>query len=139
MNKKQIVLFSLISLMVISGTCLWSSIFIDNISDDVSTQSASKVNLVRTANSIPFDYYQDIEIGKDYIYNVTSFGIDSVWNNFTGGQTDWKTDTNEQIYINFTGFFDRDTNVPGDTFPDTEMPWINISIFESGALLNYKM
>ncbi len=137
MNKKQLILFSLISLMFTSGIYLWSSIFTDSTSDDESTQFSSNPDLVKTANSIPFDYYQDIEIGKDYIYNVTSFGADSEWNNFSGGKADWKTDTNEQIYINFTGFFDRDTNVPGDTFPDTEMPWINISIFESGALLNY--
>ena len=138
MTKNQLILFSIITVMIFGGVYLFSSIQFNTPDKEIEANHFPNSYDIKTAGNLPFDYYQDIEIGKNYIYNVTSFGADSTWINFTEGNTDWKIDAGGQIFVNFTGFFNRDPDdTQGDTFPDVDMPWMNLSIFQSGLLLNY--
>jgi hypothetical protein len=137
MNKKKILLTVIITTIFISGATLFTSIIIPKTNDAIIRDSPDEPNSLRLANDIPFDYYQEIKIGENYIYNVSSFGADAEWSDFMSSTTDWKTDKDEQIFVNFTGFFEKDPDIPNDTFTDVDMPWINISIFESGGVLNY--
>ena len=138
MTKNQLILYSIITVMIFGGVYLLSSIQLSVPDKEIEENHSPNSYDIKSAGNIPFDYYQEIEIGENYIYNVTTFGADSVWTEFSGGSTDWKTNAGRQIFVNFTGFFNRDPDdTQGDTFPDVDMPWINISIFQSGPLLNY--
>jgi hypothetical protein len=138
MDKNRLILYSLITVMIFGGLYLFYYMPLSDQNEENKKNQSPDTYIIKSAETIPFDYYQDIEIGENYIYNVTSFGADTTWINFTEDTTDWKTDAGGQIFVNFTGFFNRDPDDDqGDTFPDVDMPWINISIFQSGSLLNY--
>lgn len=138
MNEKKILLAIIIATIFFSGAFLFTNLIIPKTNDGIVAESSDESKSLKSANGIPFDYYQEIEIGENYVYNVSGFGADAQWSDFIDGNKDWKTDKDEQIFVNFTGFFDRDPNDDeGDTFPDVNMPWMNISIFELGDLLNY--
>ncbi len=138
MNKKGILVIICTSIMLLGAIYFNSKPPITNINEDKTPSSIYSDNLRQAA--IPNDFYQEINLGENYIYNVTGFGLDAKWTNYTGSpDVNWKTDPGEQILVNFTGFYNRDPSVPVDSFPDTDMPWMNISIFEdkSGPSLNY--
>ena len=89
--------------------------------------------------SIPIEYSQDIDLNGVYVYNVTTFGIPWDWYNYTWGiEGTFFSNAGGQIHVNFTGFYDRDSNDSGDycDFPDTNMPWMDVMIFNlSGSVL----
>ncbi|NVM36295.1 MAG: DUF4430 domain-containing protein [Candidatus Lokiarchaeota archaeon] len=75
------------------------------------------------------DYFSGFE------YNVLQFGGAVGWYNFTqwpadSYEGDWKTNTNGQILINFTGFYDKDPNDWGNIIDDP-IPWFDIEIVEN--------
>ncbi|MHA2033046.1 MAG: hypothetical protein ACW99Q_27075, partial [Candidatus Kariarchaeaceae archaeon] len=93
------------------------------------------IPITNAADNIPDSYYQNLDINGTYIYNVTSFGNPVDWYNFTPGDSlegKWNTNTGGQILINFTGFYDKDSNDWGNIFGDP-IPWLDIEIFEYNA------
>ena len=81
--------------------------------------------------NIPIKYSQDINLNGIYVYNITTFGTSFDWYNSTwGSEGTVISNSGEQIYVNFTGFYDRDPNDSGDycDFPDINMPWMDIKI-----------
>ncbi len=138
MNKKGILVIIYTSIIVLGAVYFNYTSLSANVSEEKTSPSIVSDNLRQAA--IPNDFYQEINLGENYTYNVTGFGLDTKWSDFAGNpEVDWKTDSGNQILVNFTGFYNRDPNDPGDSFPDTDMPWMNISIFEdkSGPSLNY--
>ena len=138
MNKKGILVIIYTSIIVLGAVYFNYTSLSANVSEEKTSPSIVSDNLKQAA--IPNDFYQEINLGENYTYNVTGFGLDAKWTNYTGSpDVNWKTDPGEQILVNFTGFYNRAPNVPVDSFPDTDMPWMNISIFEdkSGPSLNY--
>ncbi|MBD3339905.1 MAG: hypothetical protein GF353_12400 [Candidatus Lokiarchaeota archaeon] len=141
MDKKKPLLFCLIGVLFIGGFSLFlsKSLIIEKSS---SNSENSLLQDQKISNGqIPVDFYQDIEIGKNYVYKVSGFGSNSDWKNFTEDTEDfWTSDIDQNIIVNFTGFFERDPNDPGDSFSYLEIPWINLSIFEeigANPSLNY--
>ncbi|MFX1320273.1 MAG: DUF4430 domain-containing protein [Promethearchaeota archaeon] len=89
---------------------------------------------VKTNPEIPSKYYQDLDLDKTYVYNVSQFGDAVGWYNFTPWPEDsfegnWRTNTGGQIKINFTGFYAKDPNDWGNVFEDP-IPWLDIEIYE---------
>jgi len=90
--------------------------------------------LVRgNGDSIPIEYCQQLNLNGTYIYNVTAFGAEKSWLNYSWNPIgNINTNIGGQICINFTGFYDRDpSDAFGDDFPDTNMPWMDISIYNN--------
>lgn len=95
----------------------------------------STIPIAKADTSIPVSYYQDLSINGTYVYNVTQFGNEAGWYNFTPWPDDsyegqWKTNTGGQIIVNFTGFYDKDPNDWGNIFGDP-IPWLDIEIIEN--------
>ena len=92
-------------------------------------------------DSIPTGYYQQFNLNGTYVYNVTAFGAEKSWLNYSWDTIgNIMTNIGGQIFINFTGFYDRDPNDAfGDDFPDTNMPWMDISIYNSSLNENLKL
>ena len=93
----------------------------------------SAIPTVKANSSIPTPYYQDLDINGTYVYNVTRFGSEVGWYNFTpwpnSYEGQWRTNPGGQISINFTGFYDKDPNDWGNIFGDP-IPWLDIEILE---------
>ncbi|KKK46125.1 hypothetical protein LCGC14_0815040 [marine sediment metagenome] len=89
---------------------------------------------VKANTNIPTPYYQDLDINGTYVYNVTTFGTEAGWYNFTpwpnSYEGQWKTNPGGQIKINFTGFYAKDSNDWGSIFGDP-IPWLDIEILEN--------
>ncbi|MFX1324172.1 MAG: DUF4430 domain-containing protein [Promethearchaeota archaeon] len=97
--------------------------------------SQNPIPLTKADPSIPTSYYQDLDMNGTYIYNVTLFGGDVGWYNFTPSPGDsfegnWKTNPGGQIKINITGFHNKDPNDWGSVFGDP-IPWIDIEILKN--------
>ena len=95
----------------------------------------SSILIAKANTSIPVSYYQDLSINGTYVYNVTQFGSEVGWYNFTPGPDDsyegqWKTNVGGQVIVNFTGFYDKDPNDWGNIFGDP-IPWLDIEILEN--------
>jgi hypothetical protein len=95
----------------------------------------SSIPIAKANTSIPVSYYQDLSINGTYVYNVTQFGNEVGWYNFTPWPDDsyegqWKSNKGGQIIVNFTGFYDKDPNDWGNIFGDP-IPWLDIEILEN--------
>ncbi|TFF99820.1 MAG: hypothetical protein EU541_04030, partial [Promethearchaeota archaeon] len=90
-------------------------------------------------SSIPAGYSDEIQMKGVYVYNISSFGEPSSWYNYEKQSiVSWKTDAGGQIKINFTGFYDRHENdTYGDAFPDNNMPYFDIEVYEQTGILNF--
>jgi len=109
-----------ITLLMLSILCLQALYFIS-------------LPTVKAVGEIPIEYSQEIDLDGIYVYNVTEFGANSNWLNFSGqSEGDWSTNAGGQIIVNFTGFYDRDPNdITGDVFPDTNMSWLDVEIYKN--------
>ena len=58
----------------------------------------------------PMNYYQELEMNRSYVYNVTQFQGPINWLNFND-QYVYNASTNPggQIKVNFTGFYEKDS------------------------------
>ncbi|TFF95554.1 MAG: DUF4430 domain-containing protein [Promethearchaeota archaeon] len=98
----------------------------------------SLLPFVEATETIPLEYSNEIDLNKVYVYNVTDFVGPSEWYNFSTSEGFWETGEGGQIKINFTGFYDRPSeDLWGDDFPDTNMPYMDIFIYEPGGNLNF--
>ncbi|MFX0041361.1 MAG: DUF4430 domain-containing protein [Candidatus Hodarchaeota archaeon] len=89
---------------------------------------------VKANREIANQYFQDLDLDKTYVYNVSQFGDPVSWYNFTPYPEDsfegnWRTNPGGQIKINFTGFYNKDPNDWGNIFDDP-IPWLDIEILE---------
>ena len=91
---------------------------------------------VRANGPIPLEYSDKLDLDALYYYNVSGFGNDATWQNFSS-ETEgiWSTTASDEILINITGFYDRDpADIFGDVFSDTNMPWFDIEIYKNAAI-----
>ena len=133
MTKERILTYSVILLIVFG--CLYLCTLINTANFDYNNEENSNQSLIikDSADSVPADYYQDLDLNGTYVYNVTQFGdYPAWWVWFAGFRGMWKTDLGGKIIINFTGFYNRHPNDNyGDEFPDTNMPYYDIEIFKN--------
>ena len=89
---------------------------------------------------IPPEYSDKLNLDGIYSYNVTGFGKEATWLNFSGGtEGEWASTTNDEILVNISGFYNRDPDdLIGDVFSDIHMPWFDIEIYKE-AILNFTM
>lgn len=134
LNKKLLLISFFIFIMAIGAIFFYSSIQNDEFEEDIKTSSnyksktPSKLNLA----TIPANYSQDLDLDGVYEYNVTQFGEVESWWYYYEDRGYWKTDSGGKVKINFTGFYNRDPrDFWGDEFPDTNMPYYDIEIFNS--------
>jgi hypothetical protein len=95
---------------------------------------------VKANGFIPPDYSDDLNLIGGYRYRVLEFGDKATWLNFSGGSKgDWATTLNDEIIVNITGFYNRDSeDLVGDVFSDIHMPWLNLTIYKN-AILNFSI
>ncbi|MFX1532015.1 MAG: DUF4430 domain-containing protein [Promethearchaeota archaeon] len=94
------------------------------------------------AKTSVFGYLLEIKslnftLDDSFIYNVIHFGGSAGWYNFTlGFEGNWKSSAGGQIYLNLTGFYNKDPFDWGNIIEDP-IPWFDIEILEnsSGILL----
>lgn len=145
--KKNLLLIGLFIFTIAIGAIIYySSIQIDEFEKDIKSSSnhKSKNTFKPESATIPQNYYQNLDLDGIYEYNVSQFGSDSKWLNFSGDpEGNWSPNTGGQILINFTGFYDRDPDdLEGDLFPSKNMSWLDIKIYKNITkgqpfLLNY--
>lgn len=94
----------------------------------------------RANGIIPPEYSDKLNLDGIYSYNVTGFGKEATWLNFSGGtEGEWASTTNDEILVNISGFYNRDPDdISGDVFSDIHMPWFDIEIYKE-AILNFSM
>jgi len=90
-------------------------------------------------DTVPTQYYQQLDLNGTLVYNVSAFGGPSSWYNYEGDWGskvgDFESNVGGQIEVNITGFFNRDPeDTNGDLFPDTKMPWLDVEIFKNGEV-----
>ncbi len=89
---------------------------------------------VHADSIIPVSYHQNLDINGRYVYNVSTFGGEASWYNFSpwpnSYEGQWKTSSGGQIIINFSGFYAKDSNDWGSIFGDP-IPWLDIKILEN--------
>jgi len=101
-----------------------------------SSNHISKTQFKPKSASIPANYCQDIDLDGVYVYNVTNFGdADVSWYYFAGDRGKFNSDPGGKVIINFTGFYDRHPDDWGDEFPDTNMPYYDVEIYNSTDIL----
>ena len=95
---------------------------------------------VMANGAIPSEYSDKLTFDTIYVYNVSGFGNDATWLNFSGGnEGKWATTVNDGLLVNITGFYNRDPDdMSGDVFSDIHMPWFNIEIYKN-AILNFSL
>ena len=134
LNKKLLLISFFIFFMAIAALSFYSTL--QNNASKVDTTSTSnnnsKIQFKPKSASIPANYSQDLDLDGVYEYNVTQFGdAESLWWYYEN-RGYWKTDSGGKVKINFTGFYNRDPrDFWGDEFPDTNMPYYDIEIFNS--------
>ncbi|MFO8020343.1 MAG: hypothetical protein R6U96_17095 [Promethearchaeia archaeon] len=80
-------------------------------------------------SQVPSDYSEDLSLNKTYIYNVT--GFDSVlyfYDYHYNSIANVSSNDGGQIWINFTGFYDKDS-ADMNTFSEP-VPYLNISFWK---------
>ena len=87
------------------------------------------------ADSTAEGYSDKIKMDDVYIYNVSQFGGDAEWYNFTPWPADslegyWRTNSGGQIQVNLTGYYDKDPNDWGNVFVNP-IPYMDVEIFEN--------
>ncbi|MFX0106527.1 MAG: DUF4430 domain-containing protein [Candidatus Hodarchaeota archaeon] len=95
----------------------------------------SNIYPVNANSTTAESYSQDIDLNGIYIYNVSDFGGISSWYNFTPYPADsfegnFEINPLGQIRINFTGFYNKDSNDWGNIFMNP-IPWLNIEVLEN--------
>lgn len=139
MSKERIISYSVIFLVIFGSLYLCS--LINTVDYDYIDEKKpnNTINIKNSADNIPANYYQDLDLNSTYVYNVTQFGDDPAWwHYFAGFRGMWKTDPGGKIIINFTGFYNRDPRDWGDSFPNTNMPYYDIDIFnKTGPPANF--
>ncbi|MHA1194696.1 MAG: hypothetical protein ACTSRH_03480 [Promethearchaeota archaeon] len=112
MEKKRFLLYILISCILLQGVLIF---------------------LIPTAlaNSIPSEYYQQLDLNGKYIYNVTQFNGPINWLGFDY-KSKYNTSTNAggQIIVNFTGFYDKDPNDIYNEF-QSPMPYMDVEFVKN--------
>ncbi|TXT67279.1 MAG: conserved exported protein of unknown function [Promethearchaeota archaeon] len=101
---------------------------------------------IKSSASIPEGYSEEINMDGVYVYNISGFGDTWNWYNYDDNRSDnydiwqkWATGLGGQVFVNFTGFFNRhvnDTPWSPPRFPDENMPYMNIIITKPGGLPN---
>ncbi len=144
MNKKQIILFSLISL-ILGGLYFFtfSRSTLNNNNETIEQNIGDQKSIPKTA-TIPNYFSQDLDLDAIYVYNVSQFGGDTAWYNrsqdwMNSYEGDWRTDPDGQIIINFTDFYDYDTATQwSDRFTDRKMAFMDMEIYErSESIANF--
>jgi len=81
--------------------------------------------------TIPANYYQQLDLNRSYIYNVTQFDSKFTWLDLNWSpRGDAITNPGGQIIVNFTGFYDDDSLASCFNNP---IPYINITFMENVA------
>ncbi len=89
------------------------------------------IPFVKAEDDIPHSYYQNFNLNKTYVYNVTQFDSKFTWLNLNWvPQGDAITNPGGQIKVNFTGFFD-DPPAGGASCFSNPIPYISISFMEN--------
>jgi len=95
---------------------------------------SGSISFVNAQIGISNSYSQNINSDDSYVYEVIQFGDPTEWYNFSSWpnsyEGDWKTNTNGQIIINLTGFYDKDPSDWGNVFGNP-IPWYDIGIYEN--------
>ncbi len=82
--------------------------------------------------SIPANYYQQLDLNRSYIYNVTQFDSKFTWVNLSWDpQSDAITNPGGQIVVNFTGFYHDDPSAFAASCFNNPIPYINISFIQN--------
>ncbi|MFX0135543.1 MAG: hypothetical protein ACFFDN_18000 [Candidatus Hodarchaeota archaeon] len=83
-------------------------------------------------NTIPVNYYQQLDLNRPYIYNVTQFDSKFTWLDLNwSSRGDAITNPGGQIIVNFTGFYDDDPLVYAPSCFKNPIPYINITFIEN--------
>ncbi len=90
------------------------------------------VPFVKAQGYIPDPYYQNLELNKSYIYNVTEFDSKFTWLDLNWApKGDAITNPGGLIKVNFTGFYDDDPSAFGASCFSNPIPYINITFMEN--------
>jgi hypothetical protein len=85
-------------------------------------------------NIIPVNYYQQLDLNRSNIYNVTQFDSKFTWLNLSWDpRGDAITNPGGQIIVNFTGFYDDDPLAFAASCFNNPIPYINITFMENMA------
>ena len=77
-------------------------------------------------NTIPPNFYSNLDTNSTYVYNVTEFGGDLNWLGFDSiSKYNTSTNIGGQITVNFTGFYEKNPNDIYNAF-QSPMPYMNI-------------
>ena len=139
MNKNQILLFSIVTILILGGLYLFtfSRSTLNNNNETIEQNIGDQKSIPKTA-TIPNYFSQDLDLDAIYVYNVSQFGGDTAWHNRSqdwenSDEGDWRTDPDGQIVINFTDFYDYDTIAQwSDRFTDRKMAFMDMEIYEKG-------
>ena len=93
-------------------------------------------------NTIPFGYYQGLDLNNPYIYNVSQFGNGSAWESFPdiGDQYNytWETNPGGQIKVKFNEFSTSSEKL--DTYnllPGEKIPYVDVNVLKDyGSVLS---
>lgn len=92
----------------------------------------------RADHEIPANYSQNLNLNTTYVYNVTQFGGDLNWIGFDwASKYNLSTNFGGQIIVNFTGFYDKDSNDVFNLF-GSPMPYMNLEFVKNdfGTLIS---
>ncbi|MFX1301827.1 MAG: hypothetical protein ACFE9X_00570 [Promethearchaeota archaeon] len=85
-------------------------------------------------NTIPVNYYQQLDLNRPYIYNITQFDSKFTWLDLNwSSRGDAITNPGGQIIVNFTGFYDDDPLAYAPSCFNNPIPYINITFMENVA------
>lgn len=89
------------------------------------------LSFVKADDNIPNSYYQNLNLNRTYIYNVSQFDSKFKWVNLSWvPQGDAITNPGGQILVNFTGFYDDPLAMGASCFSNP-IPYITISFMQN--------
>ena len=103
MNKQRITSYSIIIIMIFGALYMYSLINTANFNYNDEENSVQNSHLISSSDdSVPAEYYQELDLNGTYVYNVTQFGdVPAWWTWFAGFRGMWKTDPGGKIIINY--------------------------------------
>ncbi|MFX1338234.1 MAG: DUF4430 domain-containing protein [Promethearchaeota archaeon] len=134
MTKERILSYS-IMLLVVFG-CLYLCSLINTTNFDYNNENNSNQNIVikESAENIPLEYNQELDLNGTFVYNVTQFEGPLWWWSFDGNKGFFNSSSGNKILVNFTGFYDKHA-FDGSCFSEP-VPYINITFVNNRTLCN---
>ena len=134
MRKERILIYSVMLLVICGSLYLCALINTANFNDKNGNDSNLNLVIKDSAQIIPLEYDQDLNLNGTYVYNVTNFQGPLWWWSFAGNRGFVNSSKGYQIIVNFTEFDDKHVS-DGSSF-SAPIPYLNITFVNNRTLFN---